>query len=432
MSWFKNPDMRGELHAIFKAAVAAAHPDKAVSKYLPQPRAGRIFLLGGGKAGAAMVAEAERFYRDDCAVLEDRITGLAITRHGYGAPTRAIRVLEAGHPVPDAAGIEATRELLTLAQSADEHDLVVILLSGGGSANWVAPGKGLSLDEKQQITRALLKSGATISEINIVRKHLSRIKGGRLARVIAPAKLVTLAISDVPGDDPSMIASGPTVADQSTTAQAKAIVSKYNILLPTAARALLDDQNNETPKAGDPAFLNSEFHIIARPSDAIAAASAEALRQGYEPIVLGADIEGEARMVAQHHAQMAIELHHAKRKVALISGGELTVTVKGQGRGGPNQEYALALAIALNGAKGIAALSGDTDGTDGGTGSADDPAGALIDATTMARASRLGLDAGAYLADNDSTAFFASLDDLLTPGPTLTNVNDCRVILVRP
>lgn len=439
MGWFSRDTLRPDLQAIFKAAVAAAHPDKVLKPHLPQPRAGRVILLGGGKAGAAMLANAERFYRLDCGLRPERLAGIAITRQGYlPANTRDdamalnLPMVEAGHPVPDQAGIAATRELIALAQSADEHDLVVVLLSGGASANWIAPALTLTLADKQAMTRALLRSGATIADINTVRKRLSRIKGGRLARMIAPARLVTLAISDVPGDDPSIIASGPTVPDATTNQQAKAILMRLGLFIPPAIGVLLDDARNETPKIGDPAFANSEFHIIARPADAIAAAAAEALRLGYEPVVLGTALEGEARDVAAEHAALARDMLGARRKVALISGGELTVTVTGKGQGGPNQEYALALAIALKQANCIAALAGDTDGTDGGTGAPDDPAGAVIDSTTLARASKKGLDAAAYLADNDSTAFFAALGDLLTPGPTLTNVNDCRVILVKP
>jgi hydroxypyruvate reductase len=317
-----------------------------------------------------------------------------------------------------------------MAQAAGEGDLVLVLLSGGGSANWIAPAGDLTLTDKQGITRALLRSGATIGEINTVRKHLSRIKGGRLAQAAAPARVLTLAISDVPHDDPAVIASGPTVPDPSTLADAWAVAARRGVDLPAAARALLDDAAQETPKPGDPVFATSEFRIIARPADAIAAAAEVVAAQGYEPVVLGADLEGEARDVAMEHARQALALARDGRRAALISGGELTVTIAGRGRGGPNQEYALALAVALAGVPGIAALAADTDGTDGGAGSASDPAGAMVDETTLARAQSLGLDAGARLADNDSTAFFEPLGDLVATGPTRTNVNDCRIILI--
>jgi hydroxypyruvate reductase len=302
-----------------------------------------------------------------------------------------------------------------LAGDAGEDDLVLVLLSGGGSANWIAPAEGLSLEEKQAITRALLRSGANIVEINTVRKRLSQIKGGRLAARAAPARLLTLAISDVPHDDPTVIASGPTVPDPTTSGQALAIIERRGIAISDAVRALLADPSNETPKPGDPVFENTEFRIIARPADAVAAAEAVAREAGYEPVVLGAEVEGEAREVARAQADLARELRAAGRRAAIISGGELTVTITGEGRGGPNQEYALALAIALDGMADFSALSGDTDGTDGGVGAATDPAGAIIDDTTMSRSRLKGLDAGVYLSDNDSTGFFESLNDLLTP-----------------
>jgi hydroxypyruvate reductase len=339
-------------------------------------------------------------------------------------------VIEAGHPVPDQQGLEATARTLALADAAGPDDLVLVLLSGGGSANWIAPAGALTLAEKQAITRALLRSGAGIGEINTVRKHLSRIKGGRLARMAAPARVLTLAISDVPHDDPAVIASGPTVPDPSTLADARAVLARRGIAVPEAARALLEDPGAESPKPGDPAFARAEYRIIARPSDAMAAAAEAVRSQGYETIVLGSDLEGEAREVAAEHAGQAMALAAAGRRVALVSGGELTVTMRGQGRGGPNQEYALALAVALDGVPNIAALAADTDGTDGGSGAATDPAGALVDSTSLQRARQQGLDAAALLAENDSTRFFETLDDLVSPGPTRTNVNDCRIILI--
>lgn len=423
---------RKTLLCVFEAAVAAAHPRVCLAPHLPPPPArGRLIVLATGKAGASMAAEAERFYRERHGVDERRLEGLAVTRHGYGEAAGLIPVVEAGHPVPDQAGIAATERTIALAKAAGPDDLVLVLLSGGGSANWIAPIRPLTLAEKQGITRALLRSGANIQEINTLRKHLSRIKGGRLARVASPATILTLAISDVPHDDPAVIASGPTVPDPSTLADALAIVARRGIDLPASARALLHDPASETPKPGDALFARSEFRIVARPSDALAAAAAVARAAGYEPIVLGADVEGEAREVAQSHAELVRDLAGGGRRAALLSGGELTVTIKGQGRGGPNQEYALALALALESAPEVAALAADTDGIDGGQGDANDPAGALVDETTLARADAVGLDARASLFDNDSTNFFERLGDLVTPGPTRTNVNDCRIILVK-
>jgi hydroxypyruvate reductase len=415
----------------FAAAVGAAHPRHCLPQHLPDPPpAGRIVLLAAGKAAGSMAEVAERHYREICNLTPDRLIGLAVTRHGYGEHAGSVPVIEAGHPVPDQAGIDATSRTLALARSARAEDLVLVLLSGGGSANWIAPAGTLSLEEKQAITRALLRSGAPIDEINAVRKHLSRIKGGRLARLAAPASLLTLAISDVPRDDPAVIASGPTVPDPSTLAEARAILEKRGIVVPASARSLLEDPGNETPKPGDPAFAAAEYKIIARPADSIAAAARSVRDSGYEPIVLGADLEGEARDVARAHAELARQIASEGRRAAIVSGGELTVTLRGSGRGGPNQEYALALAIALEGTARVSALAGDTDGTDGGGGSVTDPAGALVDATTLHRARHRGLDAEALLAHNDSTRYFETLGDLLVPGPTRTNVNDCRIILI--
>jgi hydroxypyruvate reductase len=303
-------------------------------------------------------------------------------------------------------------------------------MSGGASANWVAPAPGVSFEDKRTLTRALLASGATINEFNTVRKHLSSIKGGRLAERAAPARLVALAISDVPGDDPSVIGSGPTVADATTLADARAVLERRNIIVPASIAAALNDAKNESPKPGDAAFAGSTFKIVARPADALEAAAEAARAAGIEPVLLGADLEGEAQEVAGDHARRALALAREGRRAVLLSGGELTVTIRGKGRGGPNQEYALAAAIALAGARSISVLAADTDGTDGGAGSPDDPAGAFADPTTLARASTLGLDPARFLAENDSSAFFSRLGDLLKTGPTYTNVNDFRAVLV--
>lgn len=418
---------------IFDAAVARAHPQSWLAAHLPPPPAkGRLILLAAGKAAGSMTALAESHYLDDLKLAPERLLGHAVARHGYETATRHVPMVAAGHPVPDEGSISSATRALELAASAGADDLVLVLLSGGGSANWVAPAGSLALAEKQAVNKALLRSGAPIGEMNIVRKRLSRIKGGRLALAATPARLLTLAVSDVPHDDPAAIASGPTVPDPSTMAEARAIVARYGLTLPPAAQALLTDDASETPKPGHPAFASSEYRIVARPADAIATAVKAAAEAGYEPVDLGPDLEGEARDVAAAQAKRALELKAAGRRAALISGGELTVTIAGNGRGGPNQEFALALAIALAGSPGITALSGDTDGTDGGGGEATDPAGAVIDETTLARARDLGLDPARSLAQNDSTGFFSALGDLLRTGPTLTNVNDCRVILIDP
>jgi glycerate 2-kinase len=423
-------DRRPLLRTIFDAAVAAAHPDIALAAHLRTAPKGRVICLAAGKAAAAMAAAAERHYLDELGLAPSRLTGIATTRHGHGVPTRRIRVIEAGHPVPDEAGLKGADDSLRLAQDADVDDLLLVLLSGGGSANWIAPADGVSFAQKQQVTRALLRSGAPIGEVNTVRKHLSRIKGGRLARAGKPAEIVTLAISDVPRDDPSAIASGPTVPDPTTLADARTIVAKYGLVVDDAVRRALIEPSNESCKPGDAAFARAHFELIARPKASLEAAIKVARDAGYAIVDLGADLEGEARSVAADHAQLALQARAEGKRVAILSGGELTVTVRGNGRGGPNQEYALALAGLLRNTSGISALAGDTDGADGGAGSATDPAGAMVDQNTFAKMASLGLDAGGYLDNNDATAFFAATGDLLLTGPTLTNVNDIRVILV--
>ncbi|HVV42711.1 MAG TPA: DUF4147 domain-containing protein [Nitrobacter sp.] len=424
-------DHRKLLRAIFDAAVAAAHPDRMLAAHLPPPGNGRVICLAAGKGAAAMAAAAERHYLDDLGLDPSRLTGLATTRHGHGVPTRRIEVIEAGHPVPDEAGLRGADASLKRAATATPDDLLLVLLSGGGSANWIAPVDGVSFAQKQQVNRALLRSGAPIGEINTVRKHLSRIKGGRLARAGARASaIVTLAVSDVPRDEPSAIASGPTVPDPTTLADARALLTRYGLAVDDAVARALSDPANESCKPGDAAFARARFQIIARPRTSLDAAIRVARDAGYEICDLGADLEGEARDVAAAHATLARDARAAGRKLAILSGGELTVTVRGNGRGGPNQEYALALAANLKDMPGVAALAADTDGADGGAGDATDPAGAMIDATTFATMQRLGLDPAAYLANNDATAFFDATGDLLVTGPTLTNVNDIRVILV--
>ncbi|MDR3421895.1 MAG: glycerate kinase [Xanthobacteraceae bacterium] len=416
------------LEAMFAGAVAAAHPAGCLPPNLPEPPArGRLVILAAGKAAGSMTQVAEARYVD---LPPTRLAGLAVTRHGYGRSTRRIPVIEAGHPVPDKIGLSATRRALKIADEVDAHDLVLVLLSGGASANWIAPAAGITLEEKQATTRALLKSGAAIGEINTVRKHLSRIKGGRLTQRAHPAKVVTLAISDVPGDEPAVIGSGPTVPDPTTLADAREIVRRYRLDLPEAVTRALEQAGNETPKPGDKVFAGSDYRIVARPADALNAAAQRASAAGYECLILGDRLEGEAHAVAAEQARLALGLRAERRHAVILSGGELTVTLRGKGRGGPNQEFALALAIHLNGAEGVAALAADTDGTDGGSGRPDDPAGAFIDATTLSRARAAGLDPAAFLADNNSTGFFNAISDLFRPGPTFTNVTDFRAIVV--
>lgn len=424
-------EYRTLLRALFDAAVSAAHPAAILARHLPEPPAsGRIVLLAAGKAAGSMVEAGEAFYLDERGVTRERLGGIAVARRGYCRPTRCVPCIEAGHPVPDEKGMAAAAEALELASSAGPDDLVLALVSGGGSANWVLPVEGVSLEDKQAVTRALLRAGANIGEINTVRKHLSRIKGGRLAAAAAPAPIVTLAISDVPHDDPSVIASGPTVADRSTLEGARDVLSSYRIQPPDSVRRALESDANETPKPGDERLAGASFEIISRPADAVAAAETEARRAGYEPIVLGADLEGEAREVAARHAAQAREIAGRGGRAAIISGGELTVTIRGDGRGGPNQEYALALALALEGSEGIWGLAGDTDGTDGGGGEPSDPAGAFVAPDTLERARARGLDPAQFLDQNDATGFFEQIDDLLLTGPTFTNVNDLRVVLI--
>jgi glycerate 2-kinase len=425
-----NHPLRSFLADLFRTAVAAAHPSTCLPSLLPPPPPGRLILLAAGKAAGSMTEVAEAHYLDGLGIAAERLSGVAVARHGYGRHLRRVRMIEAGHPIPDAAGLEGADRALKLADDADVNDLVLVLMSGGASANWIAPAEGISFEDKQAVTHALLRSGATIGEINTVRKHLSRIKGGRLALHAYPAKLMTIAISDVPGDDPSAIGSGPTIPDPTTLRDARAINAKYNLDVPDTIIRALNESKNETPKPGDPVFAGSQLVLAARPADAMRAAEAAVRAAGYDCISLGDRVEGEAREVANAHARRARELRAQGKRAVILSGGELTVTVRGKGRGGPNQEYALALAIALAEMPAVAALAADTDGTDGGSGAATDPAGALIDGESVARAKARGLDPAAFLADNNSSGFFEAIGDLLVPGPTYTNVNDFRAIIV--
>jgi glycerate 2-kinase len=416
-------DARALLRALFDAAVQSALPAAVVPPHLPEPPRGRTLVIGAGKASAAMARAVEEHW-------PGALEGLVVTRYGHAVPCRRIEIVEAAHPVPDAAGREAARRILEMVQGLGEDDLVLALISGGGSALLTRPAGGLAFADKQALTQALLHSGANIHEMNCVRKHLSAIKGGRLAAAAAPARVLTLMISDVPGDDPAVIASGPTVPDPTTLADARAVLRKYGIEEPAAALQALDDPANETPKPGDPVFARVENRLIATPQAALEAAAEVARGAGVEAHILGDAIEGEAREVARVLAAIALQVARRGQPFAppcvLLSGGETTVTVRGHGRGGRNVELLLALALALGGASGVHAIACDTDGIDG----TESSAGAFVHDDTLARAAAAGLDAKERLADNDGWSVFHALGDLVTCGPTLTNVNDFRAILI--
>jgi len=421
---------RALLRRLFDAAVGAADPALCVPPHLAVlgeiPAAGRLVVIAAGKAGASMAKAVEDHWPGDPA----RLSGFAVTRYGHGLACRRLEVIEAAHPVPDAAGVAAAQRALDSVRGLSADDRVLVLLSGGGSALLALPAPGVAFADKQAVTRALLASGAAIDEINCVRKHLSAIKGGRLALAAAPARVLTLAISDVPGDDPAVIASGPTVADPSTLADARAILERYKIEAPGSVRAALADPGNETPKPGDARLARAEMRIVATAADALGAAAAVAREAGYAPLVLGDAIEGEAREAARVLGGIALACARGagplKPPCVLVSGGETTVTVRGGGRGGRNAEFLLALAIALRGVPNIHAIACDTDGIDG----SEDNAGALVLADSLERAQATGLDARRHLADNDAYGYFAALGDLVVTGPTRTNVNDFRAILI--
>ena len=392
------------LRAMFDAAVRAALPAAVVPAHLPQPPAGRTVVVGAGKASAAMARALEDHWPGS-------LEGLVVTRYGHGVPCRRIEIVEAAHPVPDEAGRRAAEQILAMVQGLREADLVIALISGGGSSLLSLPAPGLTLEDKQIVNRALLRSGAPIDAMNCVRKHLSAIKGGRLAAATFPAQLVTLLISDVPGDDPSAIASGPTVPDPTTFADARAILERYGIREPATVLRHLEEGTDETPKPGDPRLARTKTVTIATPQLSLEAAAEVAREAGVTPVILGDALEGEAAEVGK-----------------LMSGGETTVTVRGGGRGGRNVEFLLALALALDGLPGAWAIAGDTDGIDG----AEEVAGALVTPDTLTRAAGLGIDAKASLARNDGHGFFEALGDQVVTGPTLTNVNDFRAILIVP
>ena len=419
-----NPDRpQMFLRALFDAAVAAADPFACLPAHLPTPPKGRTLVIGAGKAGGSMAKALEDHWPGP-------LEGLVVTRYDHKLPTSRIEVVEAAHPVPDEAGERAAARILASVKGLTADDLVICLISGGGSSLMSAPAAGLTLADKQAMNKALLKSGATITEMNCVRKHLSAIKGGRLAAACAPAQVITLMISDVPGDDPSVIASGPTVADPTTCADALAILDKYGITEPAAAYAHIKKAHDETPKPGDPRLARASVRMIATPQASLEAAAAVARAAGITPVILGDSLEGEARDVALVHAGIAKQVANHNQPAAapcvLLSGGETTVTVRGKGRGGRNAEFLLAMAVALEGHPRIHAIACDTDGVDG----TEDNAGAQLAPDTLARAEKKLLSAKAFLANNDGYSFFSELGDLIETGPTLTNVNDFRAILV--
>jgi len=410
---------------MFDAAVASAQPALCIPPHLPEPPRGRLVVVGAGKASAAMARAVEDAWHGP-------LGGLVVTRYGYAVPCRRIEIVEAAHPVPDAAGVAAAERILAMVRGLGADDLVLCLISGGGSSLLTLPPPGASLADKQELNRALLASGASIGEMNCVRRHVSAIKGGRLAAACHPAPVLTLLISDVPGDRPGDIASGPTVADPTTCADALDIVRRYGVAVPTSLRKPLENGAGESVKPDDPCLARAETRIIAAPQLALEAAAAVARAQGIAVHILGDSIEGEAKDVGKVLAAIALQVAERRQPFAppcvLLSGGESTVTVRGHGRGGRNVEFLLALAIALDGRPGIHALAADTDGVDG----QEEIAGALLAPDSLARAWALGMRPKDRLADNDGHGFFQALGDSLVTGPTLTNVNDFRAILIDP
>ena len=411
------------LRKMFDAAVSAAMPERAVPAHLPKPPRGRTIVIGAGKASAALAHAVEQHWPGP-------LEGLVVTRYDHAVPCEQIEIVEAAHPVPDAAGEAAAARILAMVEGLTEDDLVLALISGGGSSLLALPAPGLGLEDKQAVNRALLRSGASIDEMNCVREHRSALKGGRLAAAAHPARLVALMISDVPGDDPAVIASGPTVPDPTTRADALALVEKYGIELAPHVRRHLEDPACESVKPGDPRLERAETVMIATPQASLEAAAEVARAAGITPLILGDSIEGESRDVAKVMAAIAKQvIRHGQpcpRPCVLLSGGETTVTVRGDGSGGRNVEFLLALAVALDGLAGVSAIAADTDGVDG----AAEVAGAWIDDATLAKAASLGLVAKASLARNDGHTFFGTLGQQVVTGPTLTNVNDFRAVLI--
>ena len=416
-------DERSLLRRMFDAAVESAQPAHALPPCLPDPPRGRTVVVGAGKASAAMARALEERWRG-------ALRGIVVTRYGHAVRCEHIDVVEAAHPVPDAAGVAAAQRVLASVAGLSRDDLVIALISGGGSALLTLPVPGVSLADKQQVNRALLASGAAIGEINCVRRHLSAIKGGRLAAACHPARVVTLAISDVPGDNPIDIASGPTVADPTTRADARAVLLRYGVDVPVPVRALLDTEAAESVKPGDARLARAEYRIIATPQKALEAAAQVARAEGVTPVILSDSVEGEARDVGKVLAALARQAALRKEPFAppcvLLSGGETTVTVRGDGRGGRNVEFLLALTLALQGRRGIYALAGDTDGVDG----VEEIAGAIATPDTLVRGLERGRNAADDLDRNDAHAFFEAIGDGVITGPTRTNVNDFRAILI--
>jgi hydroxypyruvate reductase len=420
------PSPRELLVKMFEAAIQAAQPDHCVPPHLPEPGKGKVLVIGAGKASAAMARALEKSWAGPLSAL----SGLVVTRYGYAVPCERIEIVEAAHPVPDEAGLRAAQRMMELVRGLGPDDTVICLISGGGSSLLPLPLAGITLEDKQLVNRALLTSGATINEMNCVRRHLSGIKGGRLAAACYPAHVVTLLISDVPGDRPSDIASGPTVGDPTTCADALAIVKRYGIALPAAVRDVLESGRGESVKPGDPRLARCETRMIATPQMALEAAAAVAREAGVTPYILGNAIEGEARDVGKAMAGMAHQVAEFgqpfARPCVMLSGGETTVTVRGNGRGGRNVEFLLSLGLALEGRAGIHALAGDTDGVDG----QEEIAGAVLAPDSLERAWGLGIKPADALQDNDGHGFFGALGDSVVTGPTLTNVNDFRAVLV--
>jgi hydroxypyruvate reductase len=411
------------LQNMFAAAIAAAQPARCVPSHLPAPPAGRLVVIGAGKASAAMARAVEEHWTG-------ALSGLVVTRYGCAVACQLIEIVEAAHPIPDQAGMAAAQRILNLVQGLSAEDTVLCLISGGASALAALPADGLTLNDKQAVNDALLKSGAPISEMNCVRRHLSAIKGGRLAAACHPAKVVTLLISDVPGDNPLDIGSGPTVADPTTCSDALAIIRRYGINVPGSVTDLLVTGRGESPKPGDLRLKAIQTRIIATPQMALAAAASVAADAGVTAYILGDAIEGEARDVGKVLAGIALQVaardQPFRTPCVLLSGGETTVTVRGNGRGGRNVEFLLSLAIALKGCRGIHALAGDTDGVDG----QEEIAGAYVAPDTLVRARACGIKPEERLSDNDGHGFFSALGDSIVTGPTLTNVNDFRAILI--
>ena len=417
------PAPRALLQAMFQAAIEAAQPSHCIPPHLPAAPKGRLIVIGAGKASAAMAQAVEQHWPGP-------LSGLVVTRYGYAVPCERIEIVEASHPVPDAAGMQAAQRMLELVANLQADDTVLCLISGGGSSLLALPLDGISLEDKQALNRALLASGATIGEMNCVRRHLSAIKGGRLAAACHPAQVITLAISDVPGDKLGDIASGPTVGDATTCEDALAIVRRYGMDLPDSLRAVLESGRGESVKPDDPRLARTQTTLIATPQMALEAAAAVARVAGITPYILGDSLEGEARDVGKVMAGIALQTAMRGQPFpapcVLLSGGETTVTVRGNGRGGRNVEFLLALGIALDGHEGIHALAGDTDGVDG----QEDIAGAVLAPDTLQRAWALGIKPRESLDNNDGHGFFQALGDSVITGPTLTNVNDFRAILI--